>query len=459
MSNLPSEPEFEQALHEVEQTLAPFLEKNPEYKKALEIVQIPERVIQFRVVWEDDNHQAQVNRAYRVQFNSALGPYKGGLRLHPTVNLSILKFLGFEQIFKNALTGLNMGGGKGGSDFDPKGKSPAEVRRFVKAFATELSRHIGPDTDVPAGDVGFSTREGGFLFGTYKQIKNEWTGIITGKALDWGGSHVRPEATGYGLVYYVEHMIKFVEGESSKGFEGKRVVISGSGQVAQFAALKVIELGAIVLSLSDSKGSLIVKDASKPFTKEMINEVYKIKYDRKELSTLGDQNGALEFHPNGARPWQLVDKYDVALPCATQNELDAKDAEEALKRGCKFVAEGSNMGVDAGGIDVFEKSRMEKGKAGGCWYGPGKAANAGGVATSGLEMAQNSQRLQWKPEQVDQKLREIMKDAYDLCFNTGKEFPPKGDKKAEELPSLVQGANISGFKRVADAMREHGDWF
>lgn len=329
-------------------------------------------MIQFRVVWEDDNHQPQVNRAYRVQFNSALGPYKGGLRLHPTVNLSILKFLGFEQIFKNALTGLQMGGGKGGSDFDPKGKSPNEVRRFVKAFATELSRHIGPDTDVPAGDVGFSTREGGYMFGQYKAIKNEWVGMITGKALDWGGSHVRPEATGYGVVYYVEHMMKHAEGADSKGFAGKKVAISGSGQVAQFAALKCMELGAVVLSLSDSKGSLIAKDPSKPYTKEMIEEVYKIKYERKELSTLGDQGGALEFHPDGARPWKLLKEYDVALPSATQNELDASDAEAAIKAGCRFVAEGSNMGVDAGGIDVFEKSRAEKG-AKGCWYGPGKA--------------------------------------------------------------------------------------
>ncbi|PWN92007.1 glutamate dehydrogenase [Acaromyces ingoldii] len=457
MSNLPSEPEFEQALNEVKLTLAPFLKKHPEYQKALEIVQVPERVIQFRVVWEDDNHVPQVNRGYRVQFNSALGPYKGGLRLHPTVNLSILKFLGFEQIFKNALTGLSMGGGKGGSDFDPKGKSPNEVRRFVKAFATELTRHIGADTDVPAGDVGFSTREGGFLFGTYKQIKNEWVGILTGKALDWGGSHVRPEATGYGLVYYVEHMIREAEGEQS-GWKGKKVAVSGSGQVAQFAALKLMELGATVLSLSDSKGSLIAKDEA-GYTKEQIQEVYKIKYDRKELSTLGDQGGKLEFHGNGARPWKLVKAYDAALPCATQNELDKSDAEEAIKRGCKYVAEGSNMGVDADGISVFEKSRAEKGK-GGCWYGPGKAANAGGVAVSGLEMAQNSQRLTWAPEEVDEKLKNIMKDAYDLCLKTGAEFPPEGEKAGSDgLPSLVQGANVAGFKKVADAMKAHGDFW
>ena len=371
---------------------------------------------------------------------------------------------------------MSIGGGKGGSDFDPKGKSPAEVRRFVKvrtgcdpalahcsppplcqSFGTELSRHIGADTDVPAGDVGFSTREGGFLFGQYKAIKNEWVGMITGKGLDWGGSHVRPEATGYGLVYYVEHMIKHAEGEGSKGFAGKTIAISGSGQVAQFAALKCMELGAIVLSLSDSKGALLVKDKSKPYTKEMIQEVYKIKYDRKELSTLGDKSGALEFHKDGARPWQLLDAYDIALPCATQNELDASDAKAAIKKGCKFVAEGSNMGVDAGGIEVFEKDRIAKGKQG-CWYGPGKAANAGGVATSALEMAQNSQRLTWKPAEVDQKLKDIMKDCYDICFKTGAEFPSEGDSQ-KDMPSLVQGANISGFKRVADAMLQHGDYF
>jgi len=452
MSNLPSEPEFEQALHEVESTLKPFLEAHPEYKKAFEIIQIPERIIQFRVVWEDDKHVAQVNRGFRVQYNSALGPYKGGLRLHPTVNLSILKFLGFEQTFKNALTGLSMGGGKGGSDFDPKGKSDAEVRRFVKAFATELQRHIGADTDVPAGDIGFSTREGGFLFGTYKQIKNEWVGMMTGKALDWGGSHVRPEATGYGVVYYVEHMIKTAEGEGSGGFKGKKVAISGSGQVAQWSALKCMELGATVLSLSDSKGSLIAT-GDEGYTKEMIEEVYKIKYERKELSTLGDKGGKLKWYGEGQRPWKLVKSYDVALPSATQNEVDASDAEAALKAGCKFIAEGSNMGCENAAIDVFEQSRVKSGKKG-CWYGPGKAANSGGVAVSGLEMAQNSQRLQWKPEEVDQKLKDIMFDCYTLCYETGKEYA--GDA---ELPSLAAGANIAGFKKVADACKQHGDWF
>ncbi|CBQ73194.1 probable NADP-specific glutamate dehydrogenase [Sporisorium reilianum SRZ2] len=454
MSNLPSEPEFEQALNELSTTLAPFLEQNPEYNKAFQIVQIPERIIQFRVVWEDDNHVAQVNRGYRVQFNSALGPYKGGLRLHETVNLSVLKFLGFEQIFKNALTGLNIGGGKGGSDFNPKGKSDAEVRRFCKAFATELQRHIGPNTDVPAGDIGFSTREAGFVFGTYKQLRNEWTGVITGKAMDWGGSNIRPEATGYGLIYYVEHMINHAE-QGSNGFKGKKVVISGSGNVAQYAALKVLELGGVVLSLSDSKGSLVAKDG-KGFTADMINTIAEIKYKRGELSAFGDASGALEF-VEGARPWTLVKEYDVALPCATQNEMNEEEAKAALAAGCRFVAEGSNMGLDQAAIDVFENSRLTSSSP--CWYGPGKAANSGGVAVSGLEMAQNSARLTWSHAEVDQKLKDIMKNAYDNCFKTGQAFPAKGDTVADKLPSLVGGANIAGFKKVADAMRQHGDWF
>lgn len=448
MTNLPAEPEFEQALNELGSTLAPFLEQNPSYQKAFDIIQIPERIIQFRVVWEDDNHVAQVNRGYRVQFNSALGPYKGGLRLHETVNLSVLKFLGFEQIFKNALTGLNIGGGKGGSDFNPKGKSDAEVRRFCKAFATELQRHIGPNTDVPAGDIGFSTREAGFVFGTYKQLRNEWTGVITGKAIDWGGSFIRPEATGYGLIYYVEHMIAHVE--SGGGFQGKKVVISGSGNVAQYAALKVLELGGSVLSLSDSKGSLVAK-GDKGFTAEMIEKIAEIKYNRGELSTFSD--ASLEFHA-GARPWKLVSKYDVALPCATQNEMDEDEAKAAIAAGCKYVAEGSNMGLTQEAINVFEASRSTDSP---CWYGPGKAANSGGVAVSGLEMAQNSARLTWTTEEVDAKLKGIMKNAYENCFQTGTKFPAKGDKA--QLPSLVGGANIAGFKKVADAMKQHGDWF
>ncbi|EPQ28599.1 uncharacterized protein PFL1_03902 [Pseudozyma flocculosa PF-1] len=457
MSNLPSEPEFEQALNEVTSTLAPFLAKFPEYKKALEIIQIPERVIQFRVVWEDDKGVARVNRGFRVQFNSALGPYKGGLRLRSDVNLSVLKFLGFEQIFKNSLTGLSIGGGKGGSDFDPKGKSDAEIRRFCKSFATELQRHIGGDTDIPAGDIGFSTTEAGYVFGTYKQIKNEWVGMITGKGMDWGGSNIRPEATGFGLVYYVEHMIAHLEGEGV-GFKGKTVVISGSGNVAQYAALKVIELGGTVLSLSDSKGVLVSKDG-KGFTPEHIERIAQIKAKRQELSSFGDEKGKFEFRNDGARPWTNVERYDVALPCATQNELNEQEAEEAIKRGCRYVAEGSNMGCTQEAINVFERSRIEGGKAKACWYGPGKAANAGGVAVSGLEMAQNSARLQWTKEEVDQKLKDIMFNAYNNCLTTGQTYAADGDANAKEIPSLVGGGNIHAFKRVADAMRAHGDWY
>ncbi|KAK0546587.1 NADP-dependent glutamate dehydrogenase [Tilletia horrida] len=443
MSNYPHEPEFEQAVGEVTGTLATFLKHNPEYQKALDIIQIPERIITFRVVWEDDKGVCHVNRGYRVQLNSALGPYKGGLRFHPSVNLSI----------------LNLGAGKGGADFDPKGKSDAELRRFTKSFATELQRHIGPDTDVPAGDIGFTGREAGIFFGTAKQLRNEWSGIITGKGADFGGSFIRPESTGYGLVYYVEAMINYVEGKSEGAFQGKKVAISGSGNVAQFAALKVMEKGGIVVSLSDSKGTMLAKDTSKGFNKEHIEKILELKTARKELSTLGDDGGALAFHGDGARPWELVEEYDVALPCATQNEMNAKEAEAAVSRGAKYVAEGSNMGLEQAAIEVLEKTRLSKGKSGGTWYGPGKASNLGGVAVSGLEMAQNSQRLQWTPEEVDEKLKAIMKASFDNCFKTGKAFPPENDKYAEELPSLVTGANVAGFKKVADAMRAQGDWW
>lgn len=387
-----------------------------------------------------------------MQFNSALGPYKGGLRLHPTVNLSVLKFLGFEQIFKNALTGLQMGGGKGGSDFDPKGKSDAEIRRFSRAFGAALANHIGPDTDVPAGDIGFTGENAGYVFGAYKAIRNEWAGMITGKGNDWGGSALRPEATGFGLVYYVDHMIKLAEGESS-GFKGKKVVVSGSGQVAQFAALKVLELGGSVHSFSDSKGALIAKEGTAGFTAEHIQEIFKIKSARKELSLFGDKNGAFEFHANGARPWKLVKSYDVALPSATQNEVDESDAQAVIKAGCHYIAEGSNMGCTLEAIKAFEESRVKSGKKG-VYYGPGKAANSGGVAVSGLEMAQNSMRLKWTAEEVDTKLKDIMRECFTICKDTGAEFGDKG-----ELPSLVAGANIAGFKKVADAMRAHGDWW
>lgn len=427
-----------------------LFQKNPEYRKALEVVSIPERVIQFRVVWENDKGECQVNKGYRVQFNSALGPYKGGLRFHPTVNLSILKFLGFEQIFKNALTGLNMGGGKGGADFDPKGKTDNEIRKFCVSFMRELNKHIGADTDVPAGDIGVSGREIGYLFGTYRAERNRWEGVLTGKGASWGGSLIRPEATGYGLVYYVEHMIKYASG-GKESFAGKRVAISGSGNVAQYAALKVIELGGTVLSLSDSKGSLIAED-DKGFSPEHISAIAALKVERKALSTL--ENHSFKYL-EGARPWEHVGKVDVVLPSATQNEVSGEEAKILIDAGAKFIAEGSNMGCTQEAIDAFEEHRRaNKGEA--IWYAPGKAANAGGVAVSGLEMAQNSQRLSWTSEEVDEKLKGIMKNAFENCLNTAKEYvtPAEG-----EFPSLVAGANIAGFSKVAAAMKDQGDWW
>lgn len=449
MSNPTYEPEFEQAYNELASTLehSSLFEKHPEYKTALQIVSIPERIIQFRVVWEDDNLQPQVNQGYRVQFNSALGPYKGGLRFHPTVNLSVLKFLGFEQIFKNALTGLNIGGGKGGADFDPKGKSDNEIRKFCVAFMRELSKHIGAYTDVPAGDIGVSGREIGWLFGAYRAHRNKWEGVLTGKGGSWGGSLIRPEATGYGLVYYVDHMIKYA-GKGS--FKGKTVAISGSGNVAQYAALKAIELGATVVSMSDSTGCLIAEQF-KYFTPEDIKKIADLKVKRKPLSALGLPN--YKFI-EGERPWTHVE-VDIALPCATQNEVSKEEAEYLSAHGCKFIAEGSNMGCTQEAIDVFETSRKEK-KAESIWYAPGKAANAGGVAVSGLEMAQNSQRINWSAEEVDSRLKDIMKDAFHNGLRTAQEYVPTAEG---EYPSLVAGSNIAGFVKVADAMHNQGDWW
>ncbi|KAK8038167.1 NADP-specific glutamate dehydrogenase, partial [Apiospora phragmitis] len=451
MSNLPSEPEFEQAYKELASSLenSSLFQKNPEYKTALKVVSIPERVIQFRVVWEDDNGVLQVNRGYRVQYNSALGPYKGGLRFHPTVNLSILKFLGFEQIFKNALTGLNMGGGKGGADFDPKGKSDNEIRRFCVAFMQELCKHIGAETDVPAGDIGVGGREVGYLFGTYKRHRNKWEGMITGKGGNWGGSLIRPEATGYGLVYYVEQMLKYA---GKGGFEGKRVAISGSGNVAQYAALKCIELGATVVSLSDSQGALIAEGEAgfKPADVEAIAD---IKLVRKPL-TAYEHKGAFKYI-EGARPWVHVGKVDVALPSATQNEVSEDEAKTLVDKGCLFIAEGSNMGCTQEAIDVFEAARKEKGGEA-IWYAPGKASNCGGVAVSGLEMAQNSQLVSWTREEVDERLKLIMKQAFENGLNTAKEYV---EAKEGELPSLVAGSNIAGFVKVVQAMHDHGDWW
>jgi len=449
----PSEPEFEQAYKEIATTLehSTLFKKNPEYRTALKVVSIPERIIQFRVTWEDDKGEVQVNRGYRVQFNSALGPYKGGLRFHPTVTLSVLKFLGFEQIFKNALTGLSMGGGKGGADFDPKGKSDNEIRKFCVAFMRELSKHIGADTDVPAGDIGVSGREIGWLFGTYRSERNRWEGVLTGKGLSWGGSLIRPEATGYGLVYYVDEMIKYASG-GKESFTGKKVAISGSGNFAQYAALKVIELGGTVVSLSDSKGAFISKDG---ITTKLIEEIAALKVARKSLSDLEAHDSHGVKYIEGARPWLHVGEVDIALPCATQNEVSGDEATGLVKAGAKFVAEGSNMGCTQEAITVFESVRKEK-KGEGIWYGPGKAANCGGVAVSGLEMAQNSQRVSWTTEEVDAKLKGIMQTAFTNCLETAKEYatPAEG-----ELPSLVSGANIAGFKKVVAAMKDQGDWW
>lgn len=454
MSNLPSEPEFEQAYKELASTLenSSLFEKNPEFKKALKVSSIPERVIQFRVTWEDDKGEVQVNRGFRVQFNSALGPYKGGLRFHPTVNLSILKFLGFEQIFKNALTGLQMGGGKGGADFDPKGKSDNEIRKFCVAFMRELNKHIGADTDVPAGDIGVSGREIGWLFGCYRSERNRWEGVLTGKGLAWGGSLIRPEATGYGLVYYVQHMIQYAT-SGKESFQGKRVAISGSGNVAQYAALKVIELGGTVVSLSDSKGAIIAT-SEKGFTPQMIETIAGLKVDRKALTEFKADSADFKY-VDGVRPWKEVGKVDVALPCATQNEVSGDEAAALIDAGAKFVAEGSNMGCTQEAIDAFEAHRKEK-KGESIWYAPGKAANAGGVAVSGLEMAQNSQRLKWTTEEVDDKLKGIMEACFKNCLETAKEYIPVAEG---EFPSLVGGANIAGFVKVAKAMHDQGDWW
>lgn len=452
----PSEPEFQQAFDELLTTLkeSTLFEKRPELERLIPIIAIPERVIQFRVVWEDDQGKINVNRGYRVQFNSALGPYKGGLRFHPTVNLSVLKFLGYEQIFKNALTGLNMGGGKGGSDFNPKGKSESEIRRFCYAFMAELQRHIGAYTDVPAGDINVGGREIGYLFGAYKKLKNQFDGVLTGKGLEWGGSLIRPEATGYGLVYYVAKMIEYAT-DGQESFKGKRVAVSGSGNVAQYAALKVIELGGKVVTLSDSTGSYVAR-GDNVFTAADIDKIAEIKITHQPLTTLSSYFGdRFDFHKD-ERPWKLAGKIDVALPCATQNEVNSEDAEALVKNGCKYIAEGSNMGSTMEAIAVFEKDR--KSKPQGLWYGPGKAANAGGVAVSGLEMAQNSQRSSWTKEEVDYRLNGIMGNCFDICVDTANTYTVEKDSK-DHLPSLVTGANIAGFVKVANAMQAHGDFW
>ena len=427
------EPEFIQAVLEVAETVIPYIEANPKYKstKILERITEPERVIQFRVPWLDDSGEVQVNRGFRVEFNSAIGPYKGGLRFHPSVNLSILKFLGFEQIFKNSLTTLPMGGGKGGSDFDPKGKSDNEVMKFCQSFMTELSRHIGPNTDVPAGDIGVGGREIGYMFGQYKRIRNEFTGVLTGKGINWGGSLIRPEATGYGTVYFAAEMLK-TKGDN---FSGKVVSISGSGNVAQFACEKATQLGAKVVTMSDSKG--FIHDPNGIDAKKL-SWIMDLKNNRRgRIMEYASEFDGVSFHEN-EKPWSI--KVDVALPCATQNELNEEQAKQLVENGCMAVAEGANMPCTPEAIAMFQSRRV--------LFSPGKASNAGGVATSGLEMSQNSLRFNWTSEEVDQKLHNIMLDIHKQCVNFG--------TQEDGYIDYVKGANIAGFVKVADAMIDQG---
>lgn len=429
----PGEKEFHQAVREVVESVAEYVAEYPQLmdQKILERMTEPERVIMFRVPWTDDRGEIHINRGFRVQMNSAIGPYKGGIRFHSSVNLSIMKFLAFEQTFKNALTTLPMGGAKGGSDFSPRGKSDAEVMRFCQSFMTELQRHIGPDTDVPAGDIGVGGREVGYLFGQYKRLRDEFTGTLTGKGLGWGGSRLRPEATGYGVCYFAQDMLA-TRGET---FEGKTVVISGSGNVAQYAAQKAMRLGAKVVTLSDSDG--FVHDPE-GLTEEKMEYVFELKNARRgRIREYAEKYPSATYHP-GERPWKIA--CDIALPCATQNEIGLEDAEALVKNGCVCVAEGANMPTVPEAIAVFQKHRL--------LYSPGKASNAGGVATSGLEMSQNSIRSQWTAEHVDAELHRIMSDIHKACLRYGTE--PDG------YVNYVKGANIAGFIKVADAMVDQG---
>jgi len=428
----PAEPEFHQAVMEVAESLIPFIEEHPKYKhaKILERLAEPERVIMFRVPWLNDKGEIEINRGFRIEMNSAIGPYKGGLRFHPTVNLGILKFLAFEQVFKNSLTTLPMGGGKGGSDFDPKGKTDNEVMKFCQSFMTELFRHIGPDTDVPAGDIGVGGREIGYLFGIYKRLKNEFTGVLTGKGIEFGGSLIRPEATGYGVVYFAEEMLK----TQGKTLDGKIVCISGSGNVAQYAAEKSIQRGAKVVTLSDSNGFIY---DPKGIDEEKLAYVLELKNIRRgRIKEYADKFGC-EYYEN-EHPWKV--KCDIALPNATQNEISGEDAKELVKNGCICVAEGANMPSTPEAIETFIKS--------GILYAPGKASNAGGVAVSGLEMTQNSMRLPWQREEVDNRLHTIMQNIHSTCVKYGKE--------SNGYINYVNGANIGGFVKIADAMLAQG---
>ncbi len=430
----PWEHEFLQAAQEVLESLGPLMEREPRYRKhrILERLVEPERIIIFRVPWTNDSGEVQVNSGFRVEFSSSLGPYKGGLRFHPSVTLGTLKFLGFEQIFKNSLTGLPLGGGKGGSDFDPKGKKDDEIMRFCHAFMDELHRHIGPNTDVPAGDIGVGGREIGYMFGRYKKLRNAFEGILTGKGLKWGGSLIRPEATGYGAVYFAQAML---ESARKTTFEGKKVLVSGSGNVAQFAAEKVLDLGGIPISFSDSSGSIIDHEG---ITREKVEWVKELKNQRRgRIKEYADEFNST--YSEGKRPWEL-EAAEIALPCATQNEVNKSDAQTLVKNGCICVAEGANMPVEPDAVSIFQSS--------GVLFGPGKAANAGGVAVSGLEMSQNSMRLAWTREEVDGRLRAIMNSIHEDCLSAARDLGVPED--------YVVGANVAGFRKVADAMIDQG---
>ena len=433
-----AEPEFLQAVQEVFSTITPVLAANKKYEDncILERIVEPERTIIFRVPWADDNGKVHVNRGYRVEYNSAIGPYKGGLRFHPSVNLGILKFLGFEQIFKNSLTTLPMGGGKGGADFDPKGKSNGEVMRFCQSFMTELQRHIGPDTDVPAGDIGVGAREIGYMFGLYKRLRNEFTGVLTGKSLNWGGSLIRPEATGYGTAYFAQNML------ATKGddLQGKVCVVSGSGNVAQYLVQKLNQLGAKPVTMSDSNGFIFDPDGIDLEKLAWIQELKNVRRGR--IKEYAEAFPAAQYF-EGQRPWNVP--CDCAFPCATQNEINGAEAATLIRNGCKLVAEGANMPTDLDGIQTYLQAKI--------LYGPAKAANAGGVATSGLEMSQNSMRLKWSAEEVDEKLFGIMKNIHENAYNHAREFSPDS---TGDFTNYVAGANIAGFVKVADSMIDQG---
>lgn len=431
-ANNPGQKEFLQAVQEVVECVMPIVEENPAYQhaKILERLVEPERVILFRVTWVDDKGEVQVNRGYRIEMNSVLGPYKGGLRFHPSVNLSILKFLAFEQVFKNSLTTLPLGGGKGGSDFDPHGKSDGEVMRFCQSFMNELFRHIGPDTDVPAGDIGVGGREIGYLFGQYKKLANEFTGVLTGKGLHWGGSLIRPEATGYGAVYFAQNMLAM----RNDGLKGKKAIVSGSGNVAQYTVEKLNQLGAKAVTLSDSGGTIVDEDG---ICEEKLKWVMDLKNKRRGRIKAYTEKYSKAKYLEGKRPWDVA--CDIAFPCATENEINADDARTLIKNGCICVSEGANMPTVPEGVDTFLNAKI--------LYGLGKAANAGGVATSGLEMSQNALHLRWTRDEVDTRLKIIMKSIHESCVEHGREG---------EFVNYVKGANVAGFIKVADAMLDQG---